>query len=92
MLDFQSDLDSSLIFFMNTLKMLETKLDEIKNEIKSMRKNELTRIFREMVINNYKRRFNTTEEIVISALVGEDYLEKELNKLQRDMKVTSLFL
>jgi len=75
------------LFFMKTLKMLEDKLTEVRNEMSIVKKNEMNRISKEFLLNDYVRRFNTTEEIVIGALIGEDHLGKELNRQQREMKV-----
>ena len=87
MIDSQPSINNDILFFMKTLNMLEAKHNSIKNEIKQKKQIEIDRIFKEFFLNEYTRRFNTTEEIVISALIGEDNINKEMNRKKVELKV-----
>jgi len=69
------------------IKNLENTDSQIKNEIKEIKAKEICRLFREIIKNDYERRFNTTRHAVISALVGEESCLVELDKLKREEKV-----
>ena len=53
----------------------------------NLRTNELKRINKEFLINDYTRRFKITQESVISALIGEDLTESEYNILKKEQNV-----
>jgi len=77
------------------LKEMEKNYEEEKAQLAIKRKAELNRIGREFLLNDYKRRFNADLRTVISAIAGEDNINYELLKLERDKKVNniiSLFL
>ncbi len=68
-------------------KEMEVKYENEKSEISKMKKKELNRIGREFLLNDYKRRFNTDLRTVVSAIAGQDTINHELLKLERDKKV-----
>ena len=63
--------DSETIIMFKEIKSLEKIEEELVKEMSEMKTNELKRINKEFLTNNYSRRFNVTQECVISALVGE---------------------
>jgi hypothetical protein len=69
------------------IKKLEKSEEEITKEMHNLRTNELNRINKEFLINDYTRRFKITQESVISALIGEDLTESEYNILKKEQNV-----
>ena len=69
------------------IKKLEKSEEEITKEMHNLRTNELKRINKEFLINDYTRRFKITQESVISALIGEDLTESEYNILKKEQNV-----
>ena len=59
---------------------LNKKLKELKKNQEEMRKNEMDRIFNEYLRNNYFQKYKVEKNIVLSALIGEDNINTELNK------------
>lgn len=80
-------LNDQLKYFLFKLKDMEKNYEDEKSQIAIKRKNELNRIGREFLLNDYKRRFNTDIRTVISAIAGEDSVNYEILKLERDKKV-----
>jgi len=64
-------------------KSFEKKYQAFYNKMKEKKNNELNRIGREFSINNYERRFNVSQEVILAALVGE---EKAKPALQEQIK------
>ena len=85
-------LNDELKHFLFKLKEMEKKYEDEKFQLAIKRKNELNRIGREFLLNDYKRRFNTDLRTVISAIAGEDSVNYEILKLERDKKVIFLLL
>ena len=52
-----------------------------------MKTNELKRINKEFLTNDYKRRFNISQETIISAIIGENLASTELIRQLREQKV-----
>ena len=42
--------------------------------------------------NDYQRRFNTTQEVIISAICGEGSMNQEISKMLRDQRVKKYIL
>jgi hypothetical protein len=57
-----------------------------------MKKNEMNRINKEFYTNEYERRFNITQEDVISALIGVDNTPNELIRQRREQRVNILII
>ena len=64
----------------NYIKGIQSHIDELKN-------NQLERINKEFLNNNYQRRFNVPLFVVVSALVGEERLEQEMSKIQKESRM-----
>ena len=60
---------------------------DIQTTIEQKRINEINRINKEYLYYDYERKFNVPIINVISALVGEDHLDDEMNKINKQMKL-----
>ena len=60
---------------------------DIQTTIEQKRINEINRINKEYLYYDYERKFNVPIIKVISALVGEDHLDDEMNKINKEMKL-----
>ena len=56
------------------------KQKELKESLDVMRKKEMDRIFNEYLRNNYYQRYKVEKNVVLSALIGEDNINNELNR------------
>jgi len=59
---------------------LNKQLIEMKKKQEDMKKKEMDRIFNEYLTNNYYQKYGVEKNIVLSALIGEDNINNELNK------------
>ena len=64
----------------NKINIIKNEIENLDNEIKKLKKDEIKRIFNEFFKNNYKERFKVIIDIVLSALIGENEKDKELIK------------
>lgn len=71
------------------IKELSIKEKELMTEIKKMQQNELNRLSKEFLHNDYARRFKTDRKIVIGAMVGQENLNQVIAKQKRQVKVNS---
>lgn len=76
---------SNLIF--KELFDVDNKMVMMKNAMSDMRRNEMNRLIKEFNMNDYERRFKTTRHNVISALIGEENTNSEINRQNRENKV-----
>lgn len=60
---------------------------DIQTTIEQKRINEINRINKEYLYYDYERKFNVPIIQVISALVGEEHLDDEMNKINKEMKL-----
>ena len=51
---------------------IEKRYNQLKNKMKKMKAEELERIGKEFLLNNYQKRFKVHQEVVLAAIVGED--------------------
>ena len=63
----------------NHIKNLEKKVKQIENDIKNMKKYEITRIFKEYIDNDYENRYNASIDVVLGALIGEHSRNIQVN-------------
>jgi hypothetical protein len=63
----------------NHIKNLEKKIKQIENDIKNMKKYEITRIFKEYIDNDYENRYNASIDVVLGALIGEHSRNIQVN-------------
>lgn len=72
--------------YIRNVTELEGQLKNLFNNIQIMKRNELNRINKEFYTNDYERRFKVTQEIMISAIVGEDNSVNEMHRQRRDQR------
>lgn len=80
-------LNPESIKLIQKIKAEEEKVQLIKEKIDYLKNNELDRIYKEIIYNNYLKRFNTNKKTIISALIGEEFLYDELNRQDKLEKV-----
>ena len=78
--------------------MLMAKINEnekiffnCKKEIQTKKRIELSRVSKEFLTNDFERRYNVTQDVVVSAICGEDNMNQELSRLLREQKVILFF-
>ena len=81
-------IDEDSLLYLKAIKILEAEEVQATKEINHMHKKELQRINSEFLMNDYERRFNITQEEVLSALIGEDLTPIEYHRQLREQKVT----
>jgi hypothetical protein len=86
-LDNKSGMKKETVEIINTLSFLEAQENKLRIILEKMKKDELNRLSKEFITNDYERRFKTTRHQVISAMIGEDNTMHEITKIQRDQKV-----
>jgi hypothetical protein len=59
---------------------LKKRQKEFKIRQEKMKKKEMDRIFNEYLTNNYYQKYGVEKNVVLSALIGEDNINNELNK------------
>ena len=65
---------------MNDIKNLQKKIKEIEIEMEILKKEEIKRIFKEFIVNDYKNKYHVSVDVVLSALLGEHIKNIEINK------------
>jgi hypothetical protein len=83
----RNPLDSDTVSLIDPLKEIEQRYNDIKKEMHMMKRRELERINKEFLLNKYERRFNITQDVIVSIIVGEDHVNSEMGRQQRDQKV-----
>jgi hypothetical protein len=71
----------------NKIQGLQALYDKSRKELSQMKRNELNRIGREFLLNDYERRYKVSQNIIISAITGEDNTSTELARQNREQKV-----
>jgi len=80
-------IDQESIHLVNEMRENETRLVNIQSFIAELKKNELERINFEFLKKDYERRFNILHEEIVSIILGEDNISKEISKIKREQKV-----
>ena len=71
---------------MENIEILQTKIKNIENEIIELKNNEVIRIFKEFVENDYQHRYHVTIDVVLADLLGEHMKNIEVNKFAKFKK------
>ena len=82
----KSKLDEDTLVSLKFINTLENQAQKIRWELIQMKNEELERVSKEFLVNDYSRRFSITLDKVISALIGEDQTANEFahqNRLQK---------
>ena len=64
----------------NKINTVKKHVEKIRNEIAELKRNEIKRIFKCFIENGYEEKFHTNIETVLSALIGTDAKDTEMNK------------
>ena len=74
--------------------MLMAKINEnerifysCKKEIQTQKRVELSRISKEFLTNDFQRRYNVNQDVVVASICGEDNMNQEISRLMREQKV-----
>jgi hypothetical protein len=63
----------------NDIYQLESKSIALKNQLEEMKKNEIKRIFKEYIENDYEKSYRAPIEVVLGALIGEHARNVQMN-------------
>lgn len=74
-------------YFINQ-KELEEEIQKLKFDMEKIKKKELERIFKELIMNSYERRFSVDKEVLLKALVGEESALSELVNYRKEYYVS----
>ena len=61
-------------------KEIDKEVEAIKRELKAMKERECKRLLREFKVNHYSIRYNITLAKALSAILGYEYMKRELDK------------
>ena len=86
MIDDNEDLDLDTRYLMNYVVELEKVITDLKSNLFQSKQNELTRISKEFLVNDYERRFGVGIEKIISAIVGNDNSMSEMKRILKERK------
>lgn len=64
----------------NEINSLEKRYNGLKQKMRRMKQEALERIGKEFMLNNYQKRFKVHQEVVLSAIVGEDKAKETMSK------------
>ena len=65
---------------LDEINNLEKEIKEMENNISDKKKNEINRIFKEFIDNDYQNKYQTTIDVVLGSLFGESMRNKQVNK------------
>ena len=65
---------------LDEINNLEKEIKEMENNISDNKKNEINRIFKEFIDNDYQNKYQTTIDVVLGSLFGESMRNKQVNK------------
>ena len=68
---------------MNDIENLQGKIKKIEIEIVELKKNEINRIFKEFIENDYQNKYHVSVDVVLAALLGEHTKNIEVNKFAK---------
>ena len=70
----------------NRINNVKKHVEKIRNDIILLKKNEIKRISKCFIENNYEEKYHTNIETVLSALIGTDAKDTEMNKYNTHKK------
>ena len=82
----EQKIDPQALEVLGHIKIVNDTIQKFKSEMDILKRNELDRLNKEFYRNNYQRRFGVSQEVVISAIVGEDFLLHELFREKKQQK------
>ena len=84
--------DPEVMILMSKLVDYENALNFYKTDIEKQKKREITRINKEFLTNDYKRRYNITQHTLVSAIYGEEKMTSENSRMVREQNVLFIFI
>jgi hypothetical protein len=88
----KSVLDKEIIKIIDIIGDYEKREKNLRESCEKLKSTQMNRLFKEFVLNDYEKRFCTTKNVVISALIGEDMTKGELIRQAREEKVKFFLL
>ena len=82
----QNKIDFSKLVGIEKLDQLKLKIKEIEGEIMVLKRDEINRVFKEFVENDYQNKYHVPIDIVLAALLGEHNKNIEINKYSKYKK------
>ena len=82
----EQKIEQKALELLGRIKIVNDTIQQFKREMEFLKRNELDRLNKEFYRNNYQRRFGVSQEVVISAIVGEDFLLHELFREKKQQK------
>jgi hypothetical protein len=76
-------IDNRVVQYLATIKELEEQCESLKVEINNLKEEELARINKEFLLKDYCRRYGVTQDVIVSAITGE---ESAINILTSQIK------
>jgi hypothetical protein len=73
---------------MSKISDYEKTYDFYKSEIQKQKINEINRINKEFLTNDYNRRYGVNQQVLVSAVCGEDNMSQEYSRMMREQKVS----
>ena len=70
----------------NRINSVKKHVEKIRDDIIQLKKNEIKRISKCFIENNYEEKYHTNIETVLSALIGTDAKDTEMNKYNTHKK------
>jgi hypothetical protein len=58
--------------------MIEQTYNNIKNKMRIMKNQQLDRIGREFLLNNFEKRFKVSQDVMLASIVGEEKAKSAL--------------
>ena len=68
---------------MNDIENIQMNIKVIEKEIEKLKSEEIKRIFKEFITNDYRNKYHVSVDIVLSALLGEHIKNIEVNKFAK---------
>ena len=82
----QNKIDFSKLVGIEKLDQLKLKIKEIEGEIMVLKRDEINRVFKEFVENDYQNKYHVQIDMVLAALLGEHSKNIEINKYSKFKK------
>ena len=78
-----NNFDIGKISGMDDIENLQNKIKEIEKEIENMKNDEIKRIFKEYIANDYQNKYHAPVDVILAALLGEHTKNIEVNKFSK---------
>jgi hypothetical protein len=82
-----SDIAKATVEILKRIKELEMEETSIREQIHSLKRKEMDRIFHEFLRGDYERRYKVKKEMMINTLIGEENTKAELERQRKEKNV-----